>query len=192
MIEARKSSIPPHAKIVFKGILFEVWQWEQKMFDGSVEFFEHLRRPNTVVVVSTVGDKILIEIQEQPHRSKPFLSLPGGRCGWEEDPLAAAKRELLEETGYESDDWTLWKELNPVGKIEWTVYTYIARNCVKKQEPHLDAGEKIAAKLIDFEEFLMLAEDPSFYERELISVILQARFDPKAKEELYNLLFRTS
>src|SRR3989344_5876898 len=116
MTDSQKS-IPSNAKMVFRGKLFEVWQWEQKMFDGSVEIFEHLRRPNTAVVVPTVRDKILIEVQEQPHRFKPFLSLPGGKCNWEEDPLAAARRELLEETGYESGDWTLWKELNPVGKI---------------------------------------------------------------------------
>ena len=162
------------------------------MFDGSVEIFEHLKRPNTAVVIPTIGDKILIEVQEQPHRLKPFLSLPGGRCDWEEDPLAAAKRELLEETGYESYDWTLWKELNPVGKIEWTVYTYIARNCIEKQAPHLDPGEKITIRLIDFEDFLMLSEDPSFYERELKGVLLQARFDARTKEEFYRLLFKGS
>lgn len=159
------------------------------MFDGSIEIFERLRRPNTAVVVPVVGDKILIEVQEQPHRSAPFLSLPGGRCDWGEDPLAAAKRELLEETGHGSDDWTLWKELNPVGKIEWTVYTYIARSCIQKQTPHLDPGEKITVRPIDFEEFLTLSEDPSFYERELKAVLLRARFDSKAREELYLLFF---
>ena len=30
------------------------------------------------------------------------------------------KRELLEETGYESSDWSLWKESDGGGKIEWT------------------------------------------------------------------------
>ena len=189
-MSSSQNPVPSNAKLVFKGKLFEVWQWEQKMFDGSVEIFEHLKRPNTAVVIPTVGDKILIEVQEQPHRLKPFLSLPGGRCGWDENPLAGAKRELLEETGYESYDWTLWKELNPVGKIEWTVYTYIARNCIEKQAPHLDPGEKITIRLIDFEDFLMLSEDPSFYERELIGVLLRARFDPKTKEEFYSLLFK--
>lgn len=185
-----QNSIPPSAKMVFRGKLFEVWQWEQKMFDGSTETFERLKRPNTAVVVSVVGDKILIEVQEQPHRPKPFLSLPGGRCDWEEDPLAAAKRELLEETGYESQDWTPWQELNPVGKIEWIIYMYIARNCTQKQAPQLDAGEKITTRLVNFEEFLMLPEDPSFYERELNGVLLRARFDPKSKGELHNLLFK--
>ncbi len=182
--------IPDNAKLAFKGILFEVWQWEQRMFDDSTETFEMLRRPDTSVALATVGDKILIQNQEQPHRNEPFISIPGGRCDWGEDPLASAKRELLEETGYSSEEWTLWKEISPVGKIEWTVYAYIARNCIKKQEPQLDAGEKITTRLIDFEEFLMLSEDPSFYEKELAASLIRARFDSKAKEELYNLLFQ--
>jgi len=160
------------------------------MFDGSTAIFERLRRPNTAQVVAVVGDKILLQTQQQPDNMTPFPSLPGGRCdSFDEDPLAAAKRELLEETGYVSDNWTLWKEQNPVGKIQWTIYTFIARDCQKQQEPRLDAGEKIATRLIDFEEFLMLSEHPRFYEGELKMALFGARFDAKAKEELRQLIF---
>ncbi len=162
------------------------------MFDGSTEIFERLKRPDTAQTIPIVGSQILIQTQEQPQRAKPFNSLPGGRCDGDEDPLEAAKRELLEETGYASDDWTLWKQQNPVSKIEWTVYTYIARNCVQRQKPKLDAGEKITNHLIDFEEFLMLSEDPSFYEKELVGPLLRARHDPKARSEFQQLLFGNS
>jgi len=182
--------IPFHAKMVFKGTIFEVWQWEQKMFDGSTAIFERLRRPNTVQAVAIVGDKILLQTQQQPDNMTPFPSLPGGRCdSFDEEPLAAAKRELLEETGYVSNDWMLWKEQNPVGKIQWTIYTFIARNCKKQQEPQLDAGEKITTRLIDFEEFLMLSDNPRFYEKELTMSLFRARFDEKAKAALRLLLF---
>ena len=182
--------IPPHAKMVFQGQIFEAWQWEQKMFDGSVAIFERLRRPNTVQVVAIVADKILLQTQQQPDHMTPFPSLPGGRCeGFNEEPLAAIKRELLEETGYVADDWTLWQEQNPVAKIQWTIYTFIARNCLKQQEPHLDPGEKITTRLIDFDEFLMLSEHPHFYEKELVMPLLRARLDLKAKEALRTLLF---
>ncbi len=186
----RPEQLPPNAKLAFKGEIFEVWQWEQKMFDGSAETFEQLRRPNSVLVIPVVGDKILIQIQEQPHRPKPFPSLPGGRCAWDEEPLEAAKRELLEETGYTSENWILWKEFQPVNKIIWTVYTYIAKDCQHRQPPQLDAGEKISTRLISFDEFLMLSEEPNFYEKELVGSLLRARFDEKFREEFYNLLFK--
>jgi 8-oxo-dGTP pyrophosphatase MutT (NUDIX family) len=184
-----RNPIPLHAKCVFKGKIFDVWQWEQKMYDGSTTVFERLKRPNTAQVIPVVGDKILVQMQEQPDRSEPFTSLPGGRCDGSEDPLLAAKRELLEEAGYASDDWMLLKEQSPVGKIEWTVYTYLARNCRKVQEPHLDAGEKIETRLIGFDAFLALSDNPSFYEKELVGTLLRAKFDPTANAELRRLLF---
>lgn len=42
--------IPPEADRVFRGEIYEVYQWSQKMPDGSVKTFEMLRRPDTVMV----------------------------------------------------------------------------------------------------------------------------------------------
>lgn len=189
-ISPEGTPIPAHAKLAFKGKVFEVWQWEQRLFDGSVETFEQLKRQNTAQVIPVVGDNILIQLESQPNVSQPFLSLPGGRCLPNEKSLDAAKRELLEETGYVSDDWILCKEQNSIGRIDWTVYTYIARNCVFKKSPQLDSGEKINTRFVTFEEFLMLSEDQSFYERELTPMLLCARFDQKIKNEFRNLLFK--
>jgi ADP-ribose pyrophosphatase len=188
---SKTKPLPPDAKMVFKGKIFEVWQWEQKMFDGSTATFERLKRPDTVQVIAVVGDKIMLQTQEQPDSLGPFLSIPGGHLDSGEEPLAAAKRELIEESGYVSDEWELWKEDEPVGKIEWTVYTYIARNCRKETEPHLDAGEKIITNLITFDEFLALADDLSFRNLELIVPLMRARFEPTKKEELRGAIFGT-
>lgn len=154
------------------------------MFDGTVETFERLRRPNTANIIALVGDRVLVQTQRQPDSVEDFTSLPGGRVDAGEHELEAAKRELLEETGYTSDDWQLWHQVSPIGKIEWTIYTYIARNCRFAQPPQLDKGEEITSRLLDFEEFLMLSEDKSFYEEELVRQMIKCRFDPQKKEEL--------
>lgn len=185
-----ENKLSPNAKMVFKGRIFEVWQWEQKMYDGSIQIFERLKRSNTAQVIPIIGDKILIQEQEQPDIKRSFSSIPGGRCENNENSLAAAKRELLEETGYASDDWELWREENPAVKIIWTVYTFVARNCYYKQPPNLDAGEKITTRLISFDEFLMLSEDPAFYERkDLCCELIRARFDEAYRKKFSNFLF---
>ncbi len=189
-MSSKDNRLPTNATLVFKGKLFEVWQWEQKMYDGSAETFERIRRADTVQVIAVAGDKILIQQQEQPDRPESFISLPGGRCDNNEDPLTAIKRELLEETGYASKDWALWKEHHPAGKILWDGYTYIARNALYQEAPHLDAGEKIEVKLISFDEFLALADNPAFRGRELLlEPLVRARYDEKARDELHVALF---
>ncbi len=184
-----KKKIPPQAKCVFQGEIFEVWQWEQKMYDGTTATFEKLKRPDTVEVIATVGEKILIIEEEQPDSVRPYLALPGGRVEKGERSLAAAQRELLEELGYVSKDWELWNEQQPVGKIDWTISVYIARNCVPQQVPHLDPGEKITILPISFEEFLALANEPRFHDRDLKLDLLRARFDSSARVRLHQLFF---
>src|SRR3990167_6673441 len=98
--------IPPQAKKVFSGVIYDVYQWEQAMFDGSPAIFEMLRRPNTVCVIPMVGDQILLAFEEQPNKG-PHWTLFGGRQEQDETPIQAAQRELLEESGYVSDNWEL-------------------------------------------------------------------------------------
>ena len=166
--------MPPTAKQVFKGKIFEVYQWEQEMYDGSTETFEALKRPNTIEVIATQGDKILMSRQSQPNKHN-FLSLFGGRAEEGEETLETAKRELLEESGLSSTDWELFKMYEPASKIEWKVFTYIARNCEKVSEPKLDPGEKIETISCSFEEFIDLVQDDAYWGTEFTLDVLKMK-----------------
>ena len=173
--------IPSEAKLVFKGIIFQVYQWQQKMFDGSTETFEMLKRPNTIEVIATSGNKILLTHQSQPNKSD-FYSLFGGRGKEGEDPLVTAKRELLEESGLESNDWELFKIFEPTHKIEWSIYTFIARNCKKVSEQSLDPGEKIEIRERTFDEFIQDVLSDKYWGDELILEILKMKTSGKLEE----------
>lgn len=182
-----RQPIPEHAKKVFSGEIFDVYQWEQKMFDGSTATFEKLKRPDTAVVFAVLPDgRIILTEQEQPGRS-PFLGATGGRIDEGEDALEAGKRELLEESGYSAERLILWDAQQPVGKIDWAVYIFVAKGLKKVADMNLDAGEKIKLKFVTFDEFLMLGSKPDFYEREIIPHLLEARSDPKKMVELKKL-----
>ncbi|HEY4513381.1 MAG TPA: hypothetical protein VJH06_02610 [Candidatus Paceibacterota bacterium] len=74
-----KQPIPDDAKRVFKGVIFDVYQWEQEMYDGTKAIFEKLKRPDTVVVFPVLPDgKIILTEQEQPGK-KPFIGATGGQ-----------------------------------------------------------------------------------------------------------------
>jgi ADP-ribose pyrophosphatase len=176
--------IPLDADKVFSGIVFDVYQWQQKLFDGSFATFEKLKRDDTVLVipVTTSGTIILTE-QEQPGK-KPFLSFAGGRVNKGESVLNAAKRELLEETGYKAKELLLFESKQPVSKIEWAVYTFIAKGCEKVQDQKLEQGEKVVLRLIDFDEFIEIVSTEGFHEIHLALEVLRAKLDKERMEQL--------
>lgn len=151
--------LPINAKKVFSGVIFDVYQWEQEMYDGSTEIFERLDRADTVDVLAITRDgKILIQRQSQPDREESFLSLIGGRVEKGEDTLEAAKREMQEETGYTSDQWEFLLSHEPTRKIRWEMFVYVARNCEKTMDQDLDPGERIEVREVTFDQFIELVD----------------------------------
>lgn len=174
--------IPKQAKRVFKGKIFDVYQWRQKMFDGGYKTFEMLKRPNTVQIIVVARDKILIAKQKQPQYKKYFYSLLGGRMNKGETPLAAAKRELMEEAGYESNDWELLSTKGLYHKIDWTMYNFIARNSKKTKKQTLDSGEKIKVISLNFEEFIEMLMNENFHSKDITLDVLKLIYKGKLRQ----------
>lgn len=168
--------IPPDAKQVFKGVIFDVYQWQQKMFDGSESMYEKVKRKDTVSIIAVTEDEKVIVIEQEQSGVGKSIGLPGGRVENGEDVLEGAKRELSEETGYGSDDWTLWDAVQLAEKTDWASYTFIAKSCALTGVPRLDAGEKVEVMLKDFDEFLEMLKKPDFRDTEVILKLLKDGF----------------
>jgi 8-oxo-dGTP pyrophosphatase MutT (NUDIX family) len=181
--------IPKGAKRVFKGIIFDTYQWRQKMFDGSYATFEALKRPATIQVLPTMNGKVLLSYEEQPNRGATYTFL-GGRQDEGEVPLSVAKRELLEEAGLKSDDWKLHKIYEVESKIDWDIYLFIARNCKEVAEPKHEAGEKIEVKDVSFDEFLKITAEERFWGKEIANDIFRIKGNKTKLTDFRNKLFR--
>ncbi|MCB0411874.1 MAG: NUDIX hydrolase, partial [Bdellovibrionales bacterium] len=81
-----------------------------------------------------------------------FWEIPGGAMdGKAEDvetPLEAAKRELLEETGYTSKNWKLLIETSPNPALQTNrIHTFLATDCELSAEQNLDPFEDLEVHL---------------------------------------------
>lgn len=185
--------IPKNAQKVYSGILFDAYQWEQTLFDGSKETQEGLkRRHDGVTVIATEGDRILYAEEEQATAEFPsFVTLFGGKREEGETPLETAQREFLEESGYASDDWELFREDHAFStKIEWTVHTFIARNARAVASQKLTGGERITIRTATFSEFLDIAAQPNFRNKDIATLLFRWRlYEPEKIEEMKRRLF---
>ncbi len=181
-----KQLMPDDARRVFKGLIFDVYHYDQIQYDGSIKTFERLKRPDNTIVFPVFDDgQILVSIQEQPGM-KSFIGGFGGRVEDGEDPLQGAKRELLEEAGYTAREWILWKSLQPISKIEWAVYVFIAKGLEYTGHNSPDSGERIQTRKISFDDFLQLGRNPAFSEHEVKDDIYEALLDRDAYTMLKN------
>jgi ADP-ribose pyrophosphatase len=119
--------LPDHARKVYQGGIFDVHEWEQEMFDGSTHIFERVSALPIVKLICIMEDgTILINREEQPGKDI-FLSLPGGRLEPGEASEEGAKRELLEETGYQARSLELIDTHHVGYRVDLSIHLYIAK-----------------------------------------------------------------
>lgn len=129
-----------------------------RMPDGKiVEPFYVLEYPDWVNVVAVTDNQEMVMVREYRHGiGKTILGLPCG-CVDESDPspLHAAKRELLEETGYSARDFTQIGVLSASpGSHNNLSYSFLAAGVEKIAEPQPEETEQIEVHLMPFSDVL--------------------------------------
>jgi ADP-ribose pyrophosphatase len=180
----RKSTIPESATRVFEGIIYDVYQWEQELFDGSTTTFEKLARPDTIIIFPVLTNGTILLIDDVQPARKDLLTAPAGRIEEGETPEITAARELQEETGYQAAHLDLLYAYAPLHKADWIVHVFVGKDCTKVSEPHLDAGEKITPHPVSFDELVELAVSGTYSSDNFSEFILRTKLDPAKMAEL--------
>lgn len=138
---------------VFKKYSRKIERVDFQLTDGSeMDFYVKAEGSAVCIVAFTPDDKVIMARQFRPGPNKILLELPGGGIETGESPLEAARREFLEETGYEGDFEFVGTCLDDAYSTMERPYV-VATNCVKVAEPQNTAQEEIEVVLLSLNEF---------------------------------------
>lgn len=124
---------------------------------ATEEFYSFVGKVDSVIIFPITGDKKVIAIRQFRHTADDvFIELPGGNKHSKEPSLNAAKRELLEETGFNSKRISILNKkvwFDP-GGIKNFYIPCLAVDCYKISRPQLDNTEIIETVTIPLDKWL--------------------------------------
>jgi ADP-ribose pyrophosphatase len=121
-------------------------------------YYSLITHPFAVAILASTPEGAYLINEEYRHPTgRVLLGCPGGYIDPGEDPLQTAQRELLEETGYKAETFSIMGSAFPYTGISGQKTIYIrARGAILAEQPKLEASEIIHPRLLMPNELLEL------------------------------------
>jgi len=158
---------------LFTGRRFRVERVSQPCADGSERDREVVIHPGGVVVLPLVtADSVCLVEVLRVAVGETLLELPAGTLDRNEPPLAAAARELAEETGYRARDLepagAFW--MSP-GILRERMHLFVARGLTAGEQA-LEPGEIIQTRVVPWPEAVAMCIDGRIHDAKTVAGIL--------------------
>jgi ADP-ribose pyrophosphatase len=178
------------SETVYRGPLFRV-QRDRIVEPGGRQNERDVIRHNGSVVILAIDDSsskknpwIVMERQYRHAANQYLWELPAGKLDPGEEPLAGAKRELIEETGYRAKKWSPLVEYYPSpGFLGETMKVFLAEG-LRAGEANPEEDEEIELRLVRLSDLLKMIEKGAIFDgKTLSSVLLYARIREKRRRK---------
>jgi ADP-ribose pyrophosphatase len=128
--------------LVYDGRMLKAREDSVRLPDGKIARREFVQHPGAVIIIPLLDENtVILERQFRYAVGRHMLELPAGKIEPGEEPLATARRELIEECGYTAGSWQHLATLHPcVGYSDERFELYLARDLVSVGRA-LDEGE---------------------------------------------------
>lgn len=144
-------------ELAYKGAILDVYKDVVVLPNGGFETWDYVEhRTGASAVVAVLPDKKLLLVRQyRPSLERYTWELPAGGRSPEEDFETAIRRELVEETGYTSEDFIHLMSLRTTpGFCNEQVEIFLATDCYKIADQKLDEAESIEVREWDVEVLL--------------------------------------
>ena len=118
------------SKTVYQGRLLQVLEDEVRLPDGRQARREYIRHPGACAMVPLLDERTVMLVRQFRYpMGRHFLEIPAGKIDHGEDPLATARRELIEECGYEAASWSHFTTIHTcIGYSNERIEMFLARD----------------------------------------------------------------
>jgi ADP-ribose pyrophosphatase len=145
--------------------------------DGAIKDpYYVIERPDAAIVFPiTEGDEVVLVRQYRAAIDRIELGLPAGLVEEGEEPEKAARRELIEETGYSGSEWESLGAVasSPSLKDNWA-HLYLARGVERLGSPQPDEYERVEVLLVPVGELLQKIASSEIVSSSGVAAILLA------------------
>jgi ADP-ribose pyrophosphatase len=166
------------SKTVFQGRVFTVTSDEVEEPGGVRVRRDIVRHPGSIVVLalkdagSARHALLLLERQYRYAADARLWELPAGRINPGEDHLTAAKRELLEETGFTAAKWQRALKFYPSpGFVDEVMYVFLARG-LKRGKACPEDDERITVRFFALPQVIKMATSGKIIDSKTLASLL--------------------
>ncbi|SMO69335.1 NUDIX hydrolase [Gracilimonas mengyeensis] len=163
-----------HEELKYTTNIFKLLSRDMRLESEDHEVsFSIIEAPDWMNIIPLTNNNEVVLVEQYRYGiEEPTLELPGGMVDPGETPEETAKRELLEETGYDVTELISLGSVssNPAFLTNQT-HMYLAKGCRKIQEQELDGNERINVHLMPMDEFLELVKSGTVHHSLVVAAV---------------------